>query len=315
MTAPRPRVGPVTVPREQPAAAEQQQLDGTSRTEARAETASTKTPPTVRDLRLVALAPERSHLVLEDSGGRQYRVPIDSRLAAALRSIPALGGSRHGQLEIPMESALSPREIQARIRAGAGVDEVAREAGVSTDRVERYAAPVLAEREHVLELAQQGPGRRATSGHAPSLKELVARRTAEQGVSADGLEWEATRRDDASSWTVQVSYLAGDRSRTASWSFDPRGRVLSALDDEARFLVDEPGTPRPEDLPPAAVRRLSAVPGPGDEHRPTPDEVYDREADECSGRTPEQEAAPARAARRPSVPSWDDIMFGPRKRD
>jgi hypothetical protein len=308
----------VTVPREQPAAAEQQQLDGTPRSEARAEPASAQAkPPSVRDLRLVALAPERSHLVLEDSGGQQYRVPIDSRLAAALRSTPAASGSRHGQLEIPMESALSPREIQARIRAGAGVDEVAREAGVSTDRVERYAAPVVAEREHVLELAQRGPGRRATSGHAPSLQELVARRTTEQGVAEHALQWEATRRDDASSWTVQVSYLAGDRARSAAWSFDPRGRVLSPLDDEARFLVDEPGTPRQEDLPPAAVRRLSAVPGPDEAQvqRATADEVYDREADERGAREPEQQAAPARPARRPSVPSWDDIMFGPRKRD
>ena len=42
--------------------------------------------PTVTDLRLVAVTPDRSHLVLEDADSRQFRVPVDARLAAALRS-------------------------------------------------------------------------------------------------------------------------------------------------------------------------------------------------------------------------------------
>ena len=35
-----------------------------------------------------------------------------------------------------MDSALSPREIQSRIRSGATVEEVAAEAGVGVDQVE-----------------------------------------------------------------------------------------------------------------------------------------------------------------------------------
>ena len=48
-----------------------------------------------------------------------------------------------------MDSALSPREIQSRIRGGATLAEVATEAGVEPTRIEGFALPVLAEREHM----------------------------------------------------------------------------------------------------------------------------------------------------------------------
>ncbi len=50
-----------------------------------------------------------------------------------------------------MDSALSPREIQSRIRSGATVEEVAVEAGVGVDQVEPFAVPVLAELDHIIE--------------------------------------------------------------------------------------------------------------------------------------------------------------------
>lgn len=264
------------------------------------------------DLRLVALSPDRGFLVLEDSASQQFRVPVDERLAAALRTAPR-DRTRPGQLEIALESQLTPREIQARIRSGHSVDEVARAAGISADRVERYAGPVIAEREHVVEQAQRAPGRRATGGSAPALVDLVQARLVEQRAAADAVEWDAVRSDDSERWTVRLSYLAGGRARTASWTFDPRGRVLSPADDEARWLVDDSATERAQDEPPAAVRRLAAVPA--GVPAVAADEVYDREADEVVAAEPAREAVAARPARRPAVPSFDDIMFGPRKRD
>lgn len=285
--------------------------------------------PEVTDLRLVAVTPERSHLVLEDSDSKQFRVPVDERLAAALRTPDR---SRPGQLEIALESQLTPREIQARVRAGQSVDEVAAVAGISLDRVERYAGPVLAERAHVVEQAQAAPARRATAGTAPALAELVDARLAEQKVATDSVTWDAWRGDD-DRWTVRLSYLGGGRQRVASWVFDPRGRVLAASDDEARWLVDGTGAERLSDDRPAAVRRLAAVPHTGDAvdgvdsgdettSGSPADEVYDREADEARQAAeraaqpePMRQAASASRGRRQPVPSWDDIMFGPRKRD
>ena len=286
------------------------------------------------DLRLVALTTERGHLVLEDGAAQQYRVPVDERLAAALRAAAPRTRARTGQLEIALESQLTPREIQSRIRAGHSLEEVARAAGIATERVERYAAPVIAERAHVLEQAQQAGGRRASAGSAPPLLTLVAARLAEQRASAESTEWDAWRADDEERWTVQLAYLAGDRARTATWTFDPRGRVLSPADDEARWLVQEGPGGRVEDVP-AVVRRLSSVPvedGDAAAGAARTDEVYDREADEAraaaraeqrgQGQDPAAppSAQPAAAAagrhgRRPSVPAFDDIMFGPRRRD
>jgi hypothetical protein len=281
------------------------------------------------DLRLVAVTPERSHLVLEDGESNQFRVPIDERLAAALRtsstsSGPSSTGPKPGQLEIALESQLSPREIQARIRAGRGVDEVATVAGISTERVERYAAPVLAEREHVTDQARRAPARRASGGNAPELGELVDARLAQEKVASDSVHWDAWRGDEPG-WTVHLTYLSGARERVAEWTFDPRGRVLAAANDEARWLVDESPGERGEDAP-ARMRRLSSVPQVADEaggsaDRPeTADEVYDREAEEArAAEAAALRAEPARqvarAGRRPAVPAWDDIVFGARKHD
>jgi DNA-binding CsgD family transcriptional regulator len=271
------------------------------------------------DLRLVAVTPERSHLVLEDAESNQFRVPIDERLANALRDHrSSRGPQKSGQLEIALESQLTPREIQARIRAGRSLEEVAAAAGIATERVERYAAPVLAEREHVADQAKLAPARRASAGSAPRLGELVEQRLAQQSVAADSVTWDAWRGED-DRWTVNLSYLAVARERNAQWTFDPRGRVLAAANDEARWLVDETAPERGEDGTPTPVRRLASVPV-AEGHDDTTaagsaesaDEVYDREADE--GRH-EPARQVARAGRRPAVPSWDDIMFGARRRD
>ncbi len=280
--------------------------------------------PKVTDLRLVSVTDGRGHLVLEDDQSNQFRVPVDERLANALRSPErprSDGPRRDGQLEIALESQLSPREIQARVRAGHSVDEVAIAAGISTERVERYAVPVLAERQHVVELAQRAPGRRASAGLAPALAEVVEARLAEQNVAVDSLAWDAWRGDDGR-WVVSVTYPGTARDRVASWSFDPRGRVLAAADDEARWLAGDDATERVADDRPTAIRRLSAVPGGADGRPEGPaeapavraDEPYDREADEARRHEPQQAAAASRG-RRPAVPAWDDIMFGPRRRD
>lgn len=285
----------------------------------------------MRELRLVDVTSQGSHLILEDADKKQYRVPLDERLTAAVRRDPA----RPGQLETALESQLTPRDIQARIRAGQGAQEVALAAGVPVERIHRYAGPVLAEREHMAAQAQAAPSRRQSGGTAPSLGDLVESRLADLGVAADSVRWDAWRADEHR-WTVRLCYLTGGREVAADWDFDPRGRVLQAADDEARWLVEgssRPAGPSTEtDAPAAPVRRLSSVPGVGAATSPqapaqapaqSADEVYDHEADQPDdASTPARDDAPeqpsrqvARAGRRPAVPSWDDIMFGARKHD
>src|SRR4028118_987793 len=69
----------------------------------------------MRDLRLVSISEDRLHVVLRaDDTGEQFRVAAHD-LRSALRGERA----RLGQLESHMDSALRPRDIPARTRAGA----------------------------------------------------------------------------------------------------------------------------------------------------------------------------------------------------
>jgi hypothetical protein len=172
--------------------------------------------------------------------GEEFMIEADERLRAALRGdLPRLG-----QLEIEMRTSLTPRDIQARIRAGETLEDVARVAGIPMDRVERFAVPVLAEREHVASMAMASSVRRRgePSGHR-SLRITVAERLVGRGVDIDAIKWDSYRLDDGR-WAVTADYRSGDTSRHASFFYDLRGRFSVAANDEARWLLGDQPTSR-----------------------------------------------------------------------
>ncbi|MEH3079269.1 MAG: septation protein SepH, partial [Quadrisphaera sp.] len=180
------------------------------------------------------------------------RLPVGSRLKAAVRSA--------GPASSPEPAAsepLRPRDIQARIRAGETAADVAADAGVPLEQVQRYEGPVLAERAHIADLAKLavvrgGPGRL-------TLEDAVRTRLLARGADPGTVAWDAWRRDGG--WAVQAAFRAAGRDRSAQWSFTPSNRVLEPLDDEARWLT------APSDDP--TGRRLAAV------------RVYDVEAEDA----------------------------------
>lgn len=146
-----------------------------------------------------------------------------------------------------MDSALTPREIQSRIRAGESPADVARAAGVPVDGIEGYAAPVLAEREHMATTAQAAQCRRGDGRGLVQLGQAVRTRLSPQGIDAASVDWDAWREEDRVDrhWTVQASYRVGSTVHQARFDFDPRGRFASAIDDDARWLLgEEPPRPR-----------------------------------------------------------------------
>lgn len=149
-----------------------------------------------------------------------------------------------------MDSALSPREIQARVRAGATLAEVATEAGVSEDKVEPFASPVLAERTHVAGTAQQSTLRRpGEPGPHLSLRHAVTPQLAQRGVNYDDVTWDAWRTEDRR-WTVRASWREKDDEgasvdKTADFVFDQNSRFSLPSDQEARDLVGERPKPAP----------------------------------------------------------------------
>jgi hypothetical protein len=189
----------------------------------------------MRNARLVGLSPDGKSLIVATESGEELSLAVDERLHATLRG----DRPRVGQLEIEMETSLTPRDIQSRIRAGSTLEEVAKVAGIPLDRVERFAAPVLAEREHMARLAMASSVRRRgeTSGHR-SLRLAVAERLAARGVDADSVVWDSFRLAD-SRWTVTVDYQSGETNRQATFIFDASGRFSVAEDEEARWLLGE----------------------------------------------------------------------------
>jgi hypothetical protein len=213
----------------------------------------------MQDLTLVGLNEDSSRLVLVSDSGEEYTLPVDARLRAALRGDHA----RLGQLEKKMDSALRPRDIQARIRAGESPDCVAEAAQTTVDRIMTYASPVLAERAHIAERAQRASlRRRAGEGPARVLADAVAEQLRSRNVDPDTVDWDSWRREDGR-WTLVADFRAGDRSGHAEFVFDVQGRYVVAEDDEARWLVGEQVAQRPAPPRPAGsggpARRLSAV--------------------------------------------------------
>src|SRR5215475_5029691 len=211
----------------------------------------------MQELRFVAVSEDGQYAVLAVPGrSARFTLPIDERLRAV-----ALGQtSRLAQYEIEVESPLRPKEIQARIRAGETVEEIADAAGIAVERVRWFEGPVLAERAYMADQAQKASVRRqgdATPG--PQLGEIVAERMKVFGAEPDDAQWDAKKRGDGS-WLVQLTFITGGRLHAAEWIFDPRRRhVLPADDNAARMSLPGSEPPQPTAPPPgeATVTHLA----------------------------------------------------------
>lgn len=142
-----------------------------------------------------------------------------------------------------MESALNPREIQSRIRAGESLAAVAAAAGIPEDKVEPFAGPVLAEREHITQIARTGLVRRRgdATGHR-SLGKVITERLQARRLDADLIVWDAFRLPDRT-WRVVALLDQGELIREAWFTYDPRGRFNVAVNADARWLIGEEAPP------------------------------------------------------------------------
>lgn len=215
----------------------------------------------MRALRVVGIT-EGGDVVLEDSGRRErFTVPADEQLRAAARG----DLTRLGQIAIELESQLRPREIQARIRAGASVEQVASAAGVPIQKIERFAYPVLLERSRTAEVAQRAHPVRADGPDVRTLGDVVAHTFGLRGQEYTEAEWDSWKGEDGK-WLVALSWRAGRSDNRAHWTFQPgaHGGTVTAVDEHASDLVEGlPARPlrpvgpvidiaRPEELPPTA---------------------------------------------------------------
>jgi len=255
----------------------------------------------MRTLRVVGLHEDGKSIVCEDPARRErFLLPADEKLRAAVRGdVPRLG-----QIEIETESQMRPREIQARIRAGESVQQVADGAGVSVERVERFAYPVLLERSRTAELAQSAHPVREDGPDVRTLGEIVAYAFGVRGQDYSQAAWDAWRADDGR-WIVALRWTAGRSDNAAHWQFSAgaHGGTVTALDEHAEDLLDPHRAPRtlravePEPLPVPDEPRA-------DEEQPTLD--LDAKPD------PNAKPKPKTRKNHPAVPAWEDVLLGVR---
>ena len=255
----------------------------------------------MRTARPVGHSDDGQFIIVETSDGESISIPIDDGLRAALRNRPR----RH--LENEMEQSMTPREIQMKIRAGASVEEIVESSGMPIERVEAFAAPVIAERNHIAGLAQTGSVRRTgePSGHR-TLRAAVNERLKERGVDPDTVTWDAFKMDDGR-WSVSAAYRLEQADRDAVFYFDQRGRFSVAGNDDARWAIGEQSEDdrragareRAEEFDSEPTLKLA---GPADElalvraietNEPTPEPEPHREPEHSPEAEPQPEAGSA----------------------
>ncbi|QNE14302.1 septation protein SepH [Pseudarthrobacter sp. NBSH8] len=217
----------------------------------------------MQDLRLVGVHDDGEHLLLSGAGGEMFQLPIDEALRAASRS-----SAKTASATAPI--AMSPRDIQSRIRSGATAADVAELSGLPLAKVERYEGPVLAEREYVaqqarkVEVASPSPGHdtyRSVFGDNPaSLQDMVNHRLSAHGVEPSTVEWDSWRRQDGN-WTVVARFETKTDGTSgigeeppAQWTFSPVRKSLQNANRWAQQLSEL----EPLDGP-VPARRLTAV--------------------------------------------------------
>ncbi|GGM33557.1 DNA-binding protein [Micromonospora sonchi] len=189
----------------------------------------------MRPVRFVALSEDGQALVLADEVGRLLALPIDERIAGALHAEPGAPTLAVASAADPVPS-LSPRDIQARIRAGESAEDVARIAGVPVDRVLRYAGPVLQERAM---LAQHARRTRLKGAEKPTpLAEVVNGRLAQHGIDTEKISWDAWRREDGT-WRIVATWPSGKATAQAVWDLDKTRQSVTPHDDMAQYLCAE----------------------------------------------------------------------------
>ncbi|WP_293002473.1 septation protein SepH [Mycobacterium sp.] len=259
----------------------------------------------MRELKIVGLDVDGKHLICEgDNPADKFRVRVDDRLRAAVRGDEARVNQTH--IEIETSSMLRPKDIQARIRAGASVEQLAESAGVEISRVERFAHPVLLERARAAELATAAHPVLADGPAVLTLLETVTTSLVARGLNPDSTSWDAWRNEDGR-WTVQLGWKAGRSDNLAHFRFCPgaHGGTVTAVDDAASELID-PNFDRPILRPVAPLAQLDF-----DDAEPTPAPApVVTEAPE-----PEPVVEQPRARRgkaKPAVPAWEDVLLGVR---
>lgn len=220
-------------------------------------------------LHLVGVHDDGEHLIVETTDSQRYSLKIDQQLRQAVQ---------HARKKTPARGRVTgqfgPRDIQARFRAGASVEDIVAESGWEPERVKRYEWPILAERGHMVrealkvKIAGTSPShdgyRSVFEGEPRTLEQTVRHRAQNTGVAVDSLDWDAWQREDQL-WTLQLSFSVSDRDQApndtngpAEWTYNPANQTVRPVNDWASALGQEPHESGPLGVPAPAVSHAPA---------------------------------------------------------
>lgn len=195
------------------------------------------------EIRLIGIHENGEHLTLESPEGTQFLLPIDQNLRTSIskarRAQPARGFNGSG--------TYGPREIQARFRQGATVEEIADESGWTADRVRRYEWPIIAERAHTITAARSVLISSTQSDNtAKTLDDFIAEVAHKYGFADAPADWN-TFQQESGSWTISVDFTFPDGVEEnfprgvvfpARWSYNPANQSIYASNESAYFLMN-----------------------------------------------------------------------------
>ncbi|PXA67765.1 septation protein SepH [Cryobacterium arcticum] len=197
----------------------------------------------MQDLKVIGV--ENGALLAASEEGDRFRIPIDAVLQSRLRQT---------QTDSSVRAKLSPREVQAHIRAGMSAEDVAAVTGASLDFVRRFEGPVVAEREYIVSSALSVPVHTAIdpdpADEPANFGGVIRERLASLGATNE--RW-ASWKEPGAGWIVKLAFTADDIDHDARWGFEPKKNSLSPIGSEAIALSQQ------GELKGALIPRLRAV--------------------------------------------------------
>lgn len=176
------------------------------------------------DLRITGVS--NNQLELQAPDGSRHYLEITPDLLKALKS-----------RDLTLPKNVSPREIQQLVRLGASLEQVAAKTGADPDLIARFAKPIVAELQHVVNLARgirlSLAGDRFAEPMLVEFGTIMDERLANNG--AKEITWAAKKSLDGE-WLVTVSFTTSAGEGTATWAFDPKQLFLAPENEAALQL-------------------------------------------------------------------------------